>query len=297
MSPSRHTTAIGWLLAVGAALWALPAAADDVVLHNGNTFDGVIVVAESAEQVRIRLAFGEMSLPRSWVARIERAASPLAEYLERRRALRSRPDAEVDDWIDLALWARDEGLKHGYREALLAASLIEPRHPRLAPLLRGIGYVLEEPTGLWVSVAELRRAEAAREAQQRAAEERARRADAGSDGGRATTEETLSRAIEALALAELEREARTSRREAREERTFHPLQIGAYAGPYYPYYPGLVTVPAPGAGTAGPPPAEAKDPYAAVRDRLPGSLLSNRGRMGSRSRPHLPGSLLSARSQ
>lgn len=300
MSPCKHRTAIGWVLALGAILPAGLARADDVLLRNGNTFEGVIVVAESDQQVRIRLAYGEMSLPRSWIARIERTTSPLAEYLDRRRTLRARADAGVADWVGLAHWARGRRLEHGYKEALLEASRIDPRHPALPPLLRGIGYTLEESTGLWVSAAELRRAEEAREARRRAAEERARRADAGGDDPRRTTEETLSRAIEVLALAELERETRTSRREARGESTFQPVRIGGYAGPYYPYFPGFVVTPATGDGDGdgagvGPSTTPPADPYAAVRNRLPGSLLSNRGGIQSRSRPHLPGSLLSSR--
>lgn len=305
MSPRRHRTtisigtAVASALTLGAFLSAGSARADDVFLHNGNAFEGVIVVAESDEQVRIRLAYGEMTLPRSWIARIDRERSPLAEYLDRRRTLHSRADIGVTDWIGLARWARGRELEHGYKEALLEASRIDPRYSALSPLLRGIGYVFEESTGLWVSAVELRRAEEVREARRQAAEERARRADAGGDDGRRTTEETLSRAIEVLALAELERETRTSRREARGESTFQPVRIGGYAGPYYPYFPGFVVTPATGGGGGngdGPstttPPA---DPYAAVRGRLPGSFLSNRGGIQSRSRPHLPGSLLSSR--
>lgn len=298
MSPQGHTP---WLGAVApflflvAGLWAMPVAADDVFLHNGNTFEGVIVVDEGGEQVRIRLAYGEMSLPRSWILRIERTASPLAEYLERSGLLRARRDASVKDWIDLASWARAHELEHGHKEALLEATVIDPRDPRLSSLLRRIGYVFEDSTGVWVSAAEVRRAAAEREARRQAEAERARRADAAGDDGRRTTEETLSRAIEALALAELERETRTTRREARGERTFQPIRVGGYAGPYYPYFPGFVSAPVAAANGDSAQPAPPADPYAAVRGRLPGSLLSNRGGMGSKSRPHLPGSLLSSR--
>lgn len=279
MSPLGNNPALGRLGGLAVVLWialaGVPAAADDVVLENGNVFEGVIVVTETAERVRIRLAHGEMSLPRSWIARIERAPAPLAGYLERREALLARPDAGVEDWLALARWARPRELAHGYREALLEASRIEPRHPDLAPLLRGIGYVLDPSTDLWISAAELRRAEAAAEAaesaRRRAAEQRAAR-DRG-DGG-TVTEETLSRAVEALALAELERETRSSEREARRERTYFPVRVGAYQGPIFPvaFFPGL-RVAAVGGGEA---PEAAVDPYESLRRRQPGSLLVTR---------------------
>ena len=79
MSPPRHTTVAAWALLIASALlaglFAAPLRADDVFLHNGNTFEGVIVVAETDEQVRIRLAYGEMSLPASWIERIDRTGS------------------------------------------------------------------------------------------------------------------------------------------------------------------------------------------------------------------------------
>ena len=129
MSPLRHTTAAIGLLALAVGLSSAPARGDDVLLHNGNSFEGVIVVSESADQVKIRLAYGEMSLPRSWISRIDRTDSALADYIERRQILRGRSDVDVAEWLSLARWARSRDLRHGFKEAVLEASRIDPRHP------------------------------------------------------------------------------------------------------------------------------------------------------------------------
>ncbi len=273
-----------------APLRAAPAVADDVFLENGNTFEGVIVVSETAEMVKIRLAYGDLSLPRSWISRIDRVESPLQIYLERRSALLGRDEVTADDCIELARWARPRDLPHGHKEALLEAAAIDPLHENLAPMLRVAGYVFDEEAGIWVSAAERRRAEAAaaaEESRRLAALERGRSQAEYRDPGRRTSEETLSRAVEALALAELERESRESQRDERRERTFYPVRVGASYGSVYPvaYFPGVVAAPVAGdPGVAASPPA---DPYESLRRRQPGSLLVARpgtGRVSSLSR-------------
>ena len=300
MSAQRHTALSGWAMILVAALCAGAAGADDVFLANGNSFVGVIVVSETQESVKIRLAYGDLSLPRSWIERIELATSPLEEYVERRARLRAGDPAGAASWLELARWARSRELGHGYKEALLEAALLEPRHPGLPPHMRAIDYVFEADSGLWVSAAERRRAADAALAAERSAAtrerervERHREADRGS-----ATEGTLSRAVEALALAELERETRRSR--TREEsgfargHAFYPIQTAGRYGAVYPvaFFPGTISVPQQGDGASTGP---VKDPYESLRRRQPGSLLVTRpggGRVSSLSRVRRqPGSL------
>ena len=164
--------------------------------------------------------------------------------------------------------------------------------------MRAIDYVFEEDSGIWVSAAERRRAADAALAAERSAAmrervERDREADRGS-----ATESTLSRAVEALALAELERESRRSR--DREEpgfargHAFYPIQTAGRYGAVYPvaFFPGTISVPQQGDGASTEP---VKDPYESLRRRQPGSLLVTRpggGRVSSLSRARRqPGSL------
>ena len=98
----------------------LAAHADDVYLKNGRSFEGVIVTSNSKEQIRIRLAFGELGLSSNLVDRIVLNESGLERFLRRRRALVEK-SASAEEWLDLALWANGSGLDHGYREAVLVS--------------------------------------------------------------------------------------------------------------------------------------------------------------------------------
>jgi hypothetical protein len=140
------------LLLLGSAA-ALPAAADDVFLNNGNSFEGVIAEV-TATQVRIRMPGGELSLPRSAVARVEKGEAPFAEFLAREKALRRDPDATAADWVELARWAKAQGLSTATREAALQAARLDPQLEGLGPLLRGLGYVYDRELGQWIPYAE-----------------------------------------------------------------------------------------------------------------------------------------------
>ncbi|HEX5757813.1 MAG TPA: hypothetical protein VF121_01330 [Thermoanaerobaculia bacterium] len=132
---------------------ALPAAADDVHLTNGNSFEGVI--AEVTEtQVRIRMPGGELSLPKSVVARVEKGAAPFAEFLAREEALRRDPDATARDWVELARWAQARGLATASRDAALVAAKLDPHLDALEPLLRAAGFVYDRELERWVPYAE-----------------------------------------------------------------------------------------------------------------------------------------------
>lgn len=150
----RHmrTSLIASLLLTGCLLPLLPevAVADDVYLTNGRKFEGVI--AETTDsQVRIRLQGGVISLPRSQVLRVDAKDSDLSGYLLRKEALRRNPDARAQDWLELARWARSQGLEQATRESALAAAELDPKLEGLASILKSFHYTYDEPLGRWIS--------------------------------------------------------------------------------------------------------------------------------------------------
>lgn len=126
------------------------AVADDVYLLNGRKFEGVIA-EETDSQIRIRMQGGVLSLPKSQVQRVEKGDSALSEYLRRKDAVRRGPDTRAQDWLELARWARTQGLEQGTREAALAAAELDPRAEGLASILRSFKYVFDEQLGRWIS--------------------------------------------------------------------------------------------------------------------------------------------------
>jgi hypothetical protein len=206
---TRLATPVGLLLLAFSA--PVAGRADTVFLANGRSFEGV-VAEETASQVKIRMPGGELSLPKSQVARVEKADSSYALYLERKQALRR--DASAADWLALARWAREHGLSHGAREAALKAAQTDPRLAGLESILRGFGYVYDEELDRWIpyadsmrrrgfvevdgqwlgrqELAERRRA-GEEEAQRRAVREAAQAAASAATASRALAEMTLYR--------------------------------------------------------------------------------------------------------
>jgi len=135
---------------------APPAAADDVHLTNGRSFEGVVARIEG-DRVAIRLHQGVIRLPRSRVARIVYETSPLETYLDRKRALTSARDATAADWLDLAVWARRHGLETAYGEAARLAAALDPGLDGLAPVMRDLGLEREGAGGSWYTHDELMR--------------------------------------------------------------------------------------------------------------------------------------------
>ena len=258
-------------------------AADDVVLTNGETFEGVIAEHEG-DHVRIRLEFGELRLPASSVARIEDSRSALSDYLARRRALVARSGSAAE-WLELARWARSRGLDHSHREALLEAAALDPHLDGLEPAMRLLGYVFDEELDLWIPYEEkMRRAGLVRAGTGwvRPAETRPEPEE------RDRVEETLSRTVEILALAELERETRESR-ESRSTAATGAIPYGfpvAHFGGYFVAAP----TPVPGSD-AGPAPSAPALPEDLFR-RPPGSLLPVGGAGNHGVRLRQPGSLI-----
>jgi hypothetical protein len=148
----NHRPILG--IAVAGMLWVSPSLADDVHLVNGKVYEGVIA-EEVAAGVRIQLPFGRLTIPHAQVARIERAASPLAELLRRQTALEADPRATGGDWLELARWARRSGLDHGARSAALRAAELDPALGGLEGLLRPAGYAFDEEQYRWVPLGEL----------------------------------------------------------------------------------------------------------------------------------------------
>jgi hypothetical protein len=130
-------------------LTALPVFADNVYLANGRKFEDVM--AETiGTQVRIHLQGGVLVLPKSQVLRVEAGDSNLGEFLRRKDALKKSPSTRAADWVELARWAQSKQLDQATRESALAAAVLDPHAPGLAPILRGFGYVLDEPSDRWV---------------------------------------------------------------------------------------------------------------------------------------------------
>jgi hypothetical protein len=147
--PSRATLAFALAVAVAAMAWG-PAAADDVHLTNGKVFEGVIAEV-AAGRVTVHLpAGGQIVLDRSLVRRVDVAVSPLAGYRERHDLLAGDPEASADDWLRLALWARRQDLRHGYREAALEAARRDPLLRGVAAAMHELGFVLDETLGRWL---------------------------------------------------------------------------------------------------------------------------------------------------
>jgi hypothetical protein len=142
------TTLLLGLSLTGGVVWA-----DDVFLKNGRKFEGVI--AETTDtQVRIRMQGGVVSLPKSQVLRVEAKDSDLSGYLRRKEALRRSPDTRAQDWLELARWAKTQGLEQGAREAALIAAELNPKLEGVATLLRGYKYTFDEQLGRWISYEE-----------------------------------------------------------------------------------------------------------------------------------------------
>ncbi|HEX2254838.1 MAG TPA: hypothetical protein VHQ65_16355 [Thermoanaerobaculia bacterium] len=233
---------------------ARPAAADDVILKNGRSFEGVVAQVEG-DRVAIRLPQGLIRLPMSQVERIERGESPFAVYLERKEALSGSERTTAADWLALARWARDEDLDSGYREAARLAAALDPQAAGLAPLMADLGYVLDDDTGTWMTPDERMRrrglvwyggawitpAERAALAAA-AARESAARMEAQRAAQRERVVEHLAAAVRAK--AEAERAAETRRARQQSSPTF------VYYTPGW-YWPAPVPVPEPGDGGAG----------------------------------------------
>ncbi|MDX1644872.1 MAG: hypothetical protein R3244_11000, partial [Thermoanaerobaculia bacterium] len=198
--------------AVAALLFVVaPLAADDVHLANGRVFEDVVAVVDG-DRVRLHLPFGEMSVPLHTVERIERAETTLEAFEARRDALRADPASDAETWLELARWALDRGLEHGARDAALEAARRDSDVEGLADLMRALDYVLDPETGRWMRYEEsLERRGFAHidgrwlspEQQLARQEVRARAQIEAARARDAAAERRLTRAVMALAAAQL----------------------------------------------------------------------------------------------
>jgi hypothetical protein len=188
------------LLWAGFAALAGLAGADVLHLSGGGRIEGVLV-RETLSSVTLDVGMGEVSLPRSRVARIELKESALTAY---RRRLEAIDPVDARAYVLLARFAGQSGLRTESREVwarvlaldpanveahlALGHVLLDGRYVEEAEANRAMGFVHFE--GRWMSPAEQasllrereqgradeRRVEEARRAA-REAEERARRAE------------------------------------------------------------------------------------------------------------------------
>lgn len=288
---TRSLLAILGSVAVGSLL-SFPLRADDVYLTNGRSFKGVI--AEVGEtQVTIRMPVGEIGIPRSQVARVETSESAYAEYLRRKGEIR-RAEDKAGAWLELAKWAKANGLAQSAREAALAAAELDPKREGLAPLLRSAGYTLDTQLDRWIPYAEAMRRKGLVHAQgewitreEYAVRERERR-EAGERRAAMEAERRAKARSEAvLRLAEIQLYKETIR-DARPQVPSYGLPITWWPG--YIYIPPVLP-PVPPHGPGEPPPHgpghhdHGRKGYGGFEGRQPGSLFPvNAPRSSSPSR-------------
>jgi hypothetical protein len=260
-------------LALAAALAAGTSAADEVRLKNGEVFQGVVAI-ETETQVRIRMADGELRLPKGQVAEVVQAASPYERYLRRRAeleagALEGGAAASAADWLDLSRQALAQGLRRPAREAAVAAARLDPDTAGLTAVLARFDYVRDGEAGEWIP-----RSEAM-----------ARRGLVSFEGewiDRAERERRLAGRAEVLAVA------RRREREAAHERALLRAQaavtqpapqvsivvapvVAAFPAPWFVLPPSPFPPPVPGEPRR-PPPA-GRGPVLDLLERQPGSLI------------------------
>ena len=249
------------------AACATPLAADTVHLVNGNKFEEV-VARRAADEVRIGLPHGEIVLPAKVVARIERSPSTWRAFGERAAAL-DGASSSAADWLDLARWAELAGYAAGMRQALLRAAELDAGLAGLAPRMSGLGYLLDAESGRWLAEADYMRRRGYRLWQgywlprdEYAARLRVRQEEAARRREEAR-QERITRAIEALVVAQLSRAAEP-------EPAAPPA---ATSGPVVAVFPGYFSFGSAAAAAGQPPSAAAGGVYDELARRQPGSLL------------------------
>ncbi len=261
-------------------LTALPVFADNVYLANGRKFEDVMAET-TGTQVRIHLQGGVLVLPKSQVLRVEAGDSNLGEYLRRKEALKKNPSTRAADWVELARFAQSKQLDQATRESALAAAVLDPHAPGLAGILRGFGYVLDEPLDRWVRYEDLMRRKGFVQANGQWMshdEYQARaRAQADEDARRRADRQERSREAREERLAVLTELALT-------RELAQPQAPPPYLGPYAPWgqpvvlIPGFVASPPPGKHERRTPDLFHLEPDFGSSDfvRIPGSLIPGR---------------------
>jgi len=118
-----------------------------VVLKSGGKLKGIIR-SESVAQLVIEVAAGTARLNANEVLSVERGRHVLHEYYDREEKAKS-----AEDFHQLAVWAKENGLSRFARPNLEKAMRLDPSHEGAR---RGLGYTLHE--GRWMTQDELMRA-------------------------------------------------------------------------------------------------------------------------------------------
>ncbi len=261
----------GRLLSLTTLLAAVsgPVFADIVYLKHGGRFEDV-VAALDGDRYRIQMEGGEILLPTSQVERLESAPSPLGEFLSRRAAL-PREAVRAADWLALARFALDHGLRHSAREAALVAAGLAPELDGLPAVLARFGYQRQPGSGEWVR--ERTTTQAALEPQPSPAPRAPDR--------RAEIEALAHREIELARQRQALEAARLAREIAQERQAAAPAPVPAYPVVAYALplpiivIPGFPLPPAPPVAPApnGPRPGDRTSGTLNIYDRQPGSLI------------------------
>ncbi len=193
-----------WASLVALVALASSANADVLYLLGGGHLEGVIV-RETATSVTVDVGMGQVSLPRSRVAKIERKESPLSTYRSRLEAI---VPGDAEAYALLARFASQNGLRTQSRQIWARVLAIDPTnveaHLALEHVLLGGRYVDEEEAyrangfvyfdGRWMSQAEqssLLREGEQRRADDRRVEEARRTAREAEDRARRAEEEAM----------------------------------------------------------------------------------------------------------
>ncbi len=137
------------ILAV-AALAALAGAAqaDEVVLRNGQKLVGI--AREEGDKIMVELPLGTVGFAKADVVSITPGRTILHEYRDKADAIKESKDAK--DYLALAKWARESGLKRYEAANLEAALRIDPNNESAH---RALGHVFHK--GKWMSDEDVRK--------------------------------------------------------------------------------------------------------------------------------------------
>lgn len=137
---------------VMAALLAGAARADVVETHEGRKIEGK-VIEETASVVKIQTKFGTIEVPRANVKRITKGETVDDLYARKRAAAKS-----ASDWVEVARWCAERGLRKEAREGFERAAALDPTCEEAQ---RALGRVKDGDE--WVTLEERKRREGARE--------------------------------------------------------------------------------------------------------------------------------------
>jgi tetratricopeptide (TPR) repeat protein len=110
-----------------------------VKLKNGDKIEGEIT-KETEDAIVIKTSFGPLRIPRKEIEEIIEAGDPSKKLLEKRKAL-------AEKHYNLAMWAKEKGLKDEARTNFEAAIELNPDHEKARAAL---GYV--KKNGRWVKL-------------------------------------------------------------------------------------------------------------------------------------------------